>query len=205
MCRHIAHIVPSADIFKISAYLLVGFPTWELVFLSISFGRFFNVGISMSKCGHLIFKICADIYRQSHKCTDILKEYGHILRYRRYPQLIPPSNVIAFPFHQGGIPSLSLPQLPQFSSLSKRNPPMSTYPHHYPMSSSLPVPPLSLSFLCLHCCPITSPAHLCCCRPSPNLQTHVLLQPNSTASMPPFPAASDRLLSTPVHFVVAVL
>ena len=28
-------------------YLLVGFPMWELIFLSISLGRFFNVGIIM--------------------------------------------------------------------------------------------------------------------------------------------------------------
>ena len=34
------------------------------------------------KCRHLISKISADISRKSHKCTDIFKEYRHILRYR---------------------------------------------------------------------------------------------------------------------------
>ena len=47
-CRYIAHLAQSADIFNKYAYLLVGFPTWELAFLSISFGGFFKVGISMS-------------------------------------------------------------------------------------------------------------------------------------------------------------
>ena len=47
-CRHIAYLAQSADISNKSVYLLVGFPTWEIVFLSISFGRFFNIGVSMS-------------------------------------------------------------------------------------------------------------------------------------------------------------
>ena len=36
--------------------------------------------MSAQKCGHLISKIFADISRRSHKCTDIFKEYGHILK-----------------------------------------------------------------------------------------------------------------------------
>ena len=36
--------------------------------------------MSAQKCGHLISKICTDISRRSHKCTDIFKKYNHILK-----------------------------------------------------------------------------------------------------------------------------